>query len=390
MLHLCYVIWKFKSPNSFTKMGGAEKQLLKLLYEFRSYQNVKVTVIARKTTEDKIYEQFSSNIKIYRVYTTNIPLVSMFLFMIFMPLLIIYLNSKNRITSIQLQLPDVYIFSISLLRNLLKIPVITRVAGDELYPIKKRGLWLADRLFVRHYMLKMDAIQVLTSYSYNLALKLGVEKNKIFLIPNGVEIPKKRRNYSQLNKKILYVGVIEFFPDKQEREVKNLVYLIDAFKETVKYIYDLQLILVGDGNYRRELMNYTKKIGLPDKVKFLGYQTDVLKYLLKADIFINPSHSEGMPNAVLEAMAAGVYVLCSNIPQHTFIIKENVYGDIINHTDVQDFVKKVRNFYENPDFYIKKANKAFSMVKNKLSISKTAAKILEMHKSVSKSFFYEK
>ncbi|GAI79210.1 unnamed protein product, partial [marine sediment metagenome] len=64
---------------------------------------------------------------------------------------------------------------------------------------------------------------------------------------------------------------------------------------------DLRLILVGDGNYRTYLERYVHEKGVQSKVSFEGYQLYIDRYILDSDIFINPSHVEGMPNTVLEA-----------------------------------------------------------------------------------------
>ncbi len=386
MLHICYIIWKFKSPKFFTRMGGAENQLRKLINEVKDSENVKITLLARKTKDDLRFESIAPNINIYRIYSTQLPILRLILFTINLFFYLIYLNLKNRINVIHLQLPDVFIITVYYIRWLLKIPVISRVAGDELSPTHKKGLWLKNRLIVRYFMLKMDAIHTLTPYAYKLAEKLNFSKNKIFLIPNGVNVARERRDYSNLTQKLLYVGAIEFFPDKQIMEIKNLVYLIDSFNQVLKKIPKLQLILVGEGNYRNHLIEYVKKLGISSNVTFTGYQINVKKYLLEADIFINPSHAEGMPNTVLEAMSNGVYVLCSNIAQHEFVIANNKYGNLFNHKSKIDLVNKITDFYKSPDKYTKKGEKARQYLKENLSIPITVERITNMYIQVIRNF----
>lgn len=381
MTHICYVIWKFSSPNKFTKMGGAENQLLKTLTHVKG-NKIKYTIITRKIPDATQNEMIGYNKKILRLFTTTIPLLSMILFMINLFFTIIKLNKENRISIIHVPLPDVFIVVLFILQKTLKIPIITRVAGDELAPFRKHGFWLVNRLIVRSFMLRLNAIQALNPQAYKVAENLNYPRERLFLINNGTTIPKKFRQYDDIKNSIVYIGAMRFSPRKNKVEQKNLIYLINAFYDLLLKKPEMKLILVGDGNYRSFLENHVRNLGITENVEFVGYQTDILKYLLNADIFVNPSRFEGMPNTVIEAMASGVFVLCSNIPEHRFIIEQKVNGILFDNNNKEAFVTEVLNFYYDLNQSKKIASNGRKYAIENFSIGNIIHSIFNMYRTV--------
>ncbi|MFW6097813.1 MAG: glycosyltransferase family 4 protein [Chloroflexota bacterium] len=103
---------------------------------------------------------------------------------------------------------------------------------------------------------------------------------------------------------------------------KGVWELLRIFAALVQERSDLHLRLAGDGPLRRQLQGWVARSGLQDKVTFLGAisSEDVYLELASADLFLFPTHYESFGVAVLEAQAAGVPVVCSNMP----IMKETV------------------------------------------------------------------
>jgi len=381
MENICYVIWKFKSPKNFVNMGGSENQLLKWITQLEKC-NKKATIITHKTNNDLKYERVSKNVQIFRIETTTTRFLSMFLFMIGLFFLFIKLNRKEKFNIIHAPLPDVYIFVLFFLRLIYKIPVLTTVAGDELFPEKKMGIWRVDRLLVRYLMLKLDGIHVLNDIALEAGKKLNYDQKKLFYIPNGVKIPAEVREYSKFTHNILYIGAMRFYPEKNKREIKNLEFLIDSFNKLLNFKQGTKLYLVGDGNYRSKLEEKVLKLKLTEKIIFTGYQSNILKYHLLSDIFINPSLKEGMPNAVIEAMGTGLFVLCSDIHAHRHIIKDNVTGLLFDNSNHEDLINKILDFYNNPVKSKKIANEARLFIEENFSIDIIVENLLSMYNNI--------
>jgi len=87
--------------------------------------------------------------------------------------------------------------------------------------------------------------------------------------------------------------------------------IINAFSKT-NILNESILVIIGDGPEKNKLINQSEKLGIDKNVLFLGYQTNVYKYLLKANYFVFASHNEGMPNVLIEAMSCGCSVISSN------------------------------------------------------------------------------
>jgi len=379
LIHICYIIWKFKSPKNFIGMGGAENQLLKIIEHLKNNSKIKITIITKQTPNDLVYEKIAVNKEIIRLNVANIPLISMIIFTISAFFMLLKINKRNGINIIHVPLPDFFIIILNFFSKIMRIPVINRIAADELYPKNKGNFWFINRIIVRKLMLKLDGIQVLNPIAKNYAKYLKYPDERIFLIPNGTKIPNKYNIYNDFTYNLLYIGAMRYHPEKEKTEQKNLLFLIDAFYELAKRDNRLKLIMVGDGNYRTTLESKVKEYNIEKKIEFTGYQRNIQKYHLKSDIFINPSWKEGMPNTVVEAMASGMVVFCSDIPEHRFLIKSNLIGILFDPNDKENLVKKIINLYENKNDFQKISENARSYIKENLSIEKTVKAIIDMY-----------
>jgi glycosyltransferase involved in cell wall biosynthesis len=98
------------------------------------------------------------------------------------------------------------------------------------------------------------------------------------------------------------------------------------------------LIMLGDGKLREECQKYSN-----ENVLILGEVSNVNDYLNISDIFISASKSEGLPNAVLEAMAAQVMVILSDISPHKEIIEEETKSGILFNLEKNELVNILNN-----------------------------------------------
>jgi glycosyltransferase involved in cell wall biosynthesis len=76
---------------------------------------------------------------------------------------------------------------------------------------------------------------------------------------------------------------------------------------------DYRIIIVGDGPERTRLQEEARRVGVSSNIIFAGYDSDTAPYYSLADFAVLPSHSEGSPNALLEAMAAGLPAVCTRV-----------------------------------------------------------------------------
>ena len=132
--------------------------------------------------------------------------------------------------------------------------------------------------------------------------------DKLKIIRCGVDLGKFQHNERALDgHNILYVGRVA-------RE-KGLSVLLDSLKEIQKTGQAFELSIVGAGEDDEIIRHQVYELGLENAVNFLGYRghNEVLKLLQTADIFVLPSFAEGVPIALMEAMALGVPVIGTNV-----------------------------------------------------------------------------
>ncbi len=142
----------------------------------------------------------------------------------------------------------------------------------------------------------------------------------------------------------------EPIPEKRERFTfitvgrldrgKNHRLLIEAL---AKSGLDADLWIIGEGPQRANLEKLIAKLGLQERVKLLGRQTNPFAYLAKADCFVFSSTNEGFPNVLVEAMACGLPVISTDCPFGPAEILENgKYGILVPNGDMEAMSKAMR------------------------------------------------
>ena len=116
---------------------------------------------------------------------------------------------------------------------------------------------------------------------------------------------------------------------------KGLKYLIKAMSQVTKKFPKAKLFLVGDGPLSPQIKASAKSLALDSNCIFWGKmsRTEVAEILAKSSIFVFPSLSEGMPKAVLEAMACGNAVVASDIPFTRDLIENGKDGLLVSPCD---------------------------------------------------------
>jgi len=108
------------------------------------------------------------------------------------------------------------------------------------------------------------------------------------------------------------------------------------------------LLVVGDGPERRRLHALCSELRLDDVVRFTGYQSDVLPYYGISDVFVLPSHSEGNPNVLLEAMAAGVPTVATAVGGVPEILTHEVNALLVPKHNIVQLANAIQRLLNDP------------------------------------------
>ena len=239
-------------------------------------------------------------------------------------------------------------FRILLLRLFNKIPTILSVRNDpnvEYSNLKRKILMKILYPVADGYVFQTEDAKKYFSKKI---------QNKSTVIPNPIsETFLLEQPYTgKRENTIVTVGRIE----KQ----KNQRLLIDAFKEIEKEYKEYKLIIYGEGRLEKDLKEYCKELKLINKIIFKGQVDNVKEEILKAGMFVLPSDYEGMPNALMEAMALGLPCISTDCPcgGPKALIKNDYNGILIRVNDLEQIKNAIRKIIEQPEFSEKIGNNA--------------------------------
>ena len=153
--------------------------------------------------------------------------------------------------------------------------------------------------------------------------------------------------------------------------------LLKSFSNACLTVPQLHLVLVGAGPLEQELQKYVREHKL--NVLFLGVRADVSQLLSSFDIFVLPSYTEGLSIALLEAMANGRAIICSNIDANTEIVSDGNEALIIDPNDSNSIKEAILLLAKDKDLRSSISSNARSKA-NSFDESLVFPKILDYYK----------
>ncbi|MDD5867384.1 MAG: glycosyltransferase family 4 protein [Lachnospiraceae bacterium] len=200
------------------------------------------------------------------------------------------------------------------------------------YPVEK---------FLAHWT---DMLITINQEDYQVAKKFKLQNSgKVILHPGvGVNIKdfqnvaidrdKKREELGVKTDQLLFLNVGELI------DRKNQKVLLEAMKKLNNP--NIVLMIAGDGEKKEELEKNIHDLQLEKSVKLLGYRPDVKELLKAADCFVFPSYQEGLPGALMEAMAGGLPCIASNIRGNTDALQDS--GFMFSPDDVDGLAELMK------------------------------------------------
>lgn len=200
-----------------------------------------------------------------------------------------------------------------------------------------------------------DILITINREDYKLAQdKFGAKK--VEYVPGiGLDISKFKSDETkrQLKRQELRLGDNDMvlFSVGELNENKNHGVVIRALAQLRKEISlnHVKYLICGQGELKEKLKLLIEELGLKDNVRLMGFRTDVKEIFDAVDLFVFPSHREGLPVALMEAMASGKTVICSNIRGNVDLIDERKGGFFFESKDVESVVKALKKVV-NSDF----------------------------------------
>jgi glycosyltransferase involved in cell wall biosynthesis len=129
---------------------------------------------------------------------------------------------------------------------------------------------------------------------------------------------------------------------------KNQELLLRAFQQISSRVANAHLVILGTGILENSLKNLAVSLNIAERVHFLGRRKDVGAGLEMADVFVFPSLCEGLPLALLEAMAKGLPCIASDIGPHKEVINDGVSGLLVTTGSVEELADSMIRIYNDP------------------------------------------
>ena len=209
------------------------------------------------------------------------------------------------------------------------------------------------RLLVRRALLSLVDHIVIVSGAQRpwLEQTIGIPRRKITRICNGVSLDRfssgrsreKARADLHLQRTDFVIGTVGRLDP-----IKDQGSLIRALSALAASYPHTRLLIAGSGPSRGELGELTSRLGLTDKVHFLGERDDIPGLLPSMDVFVLPSLSEGISNTILEAMASGLPVLATAVGGNTELIVDGETGILIPKQDLGALTRALEIYLNNP------------------------------------------
>ncbi|EDN71193.1 glycosyl transferase, group 1 family protein [Beggiatoa sp. PS] len=204
----------------------------------------------------------------------------------------------------------------------------------------------------------------------------GIQEKQVVYIPNGVDTAffstmkidrLKKREELNISNDILIIGSVGRLGHE-----KGFPYLLQSLKIIHKQFPHCVLLIIGAGVLLEFLKSKAEELDISEKVIFLGQRIDVPELLSGMDIYIHPSLSEGMPNAVMEAMAIGKPTIATSVGDTVELIEEGKTGWLVEPENSEALAEKICYVLNNPKIAEKVGLAAAERMTQKFSIEKMA------------------
>jgi glycosyltransferase involved in cell wall biosynthesis len=234
--------------------------------------------------------------------------------------------------------------------------VAGRLAGVPIIISGERTMGMESRW--RYWLIRLtdpltDCVVCVSPQVANfIAQQVGIPRYKISVIPNGIELWRFKSMPSQGQARLelglpcnqmLLGSVARLDPVKR----------LDVLFQALVSMPDIHAVLVGGGSQSAELRALTDRLGLAGRIRFAGQQQNVVPWLAAMDVFVLSSDREGMSNALLEAMAAGLPVVATAVGGNPDVVEDGVTGFLVPPRDPVAMAEALSTLMHDPQLRLR-------------------------------------
>ena len=203
----------------------------------------------------------------------------------------------------------------------------------------------------------------------------GIPREHIFIVPNGVEIPPVAAEGMD-SKEVLFVANFS-----QGVEHKAFDVLIQAWSTVVRQVPDARLHLLGDGE-RGPWERLVRDLQVEKSVDFAGWTPDPSDHYRRAALFVLPSRSEGMSNALLEAQSWGLGCVVSDIAGNLAVVEDGLNGLVVPTGDAPSLAAAIVRLLRDASLRVRLGQAARQRAQERNSLDLVAVKLADVYRRV--------
>jgi glycosyltransferase involved in cell wall biosynthesis len=269
------------------------------------------------------------------------------------------------------------------LANLVSALAVRRVSGRHLI-VSQRCSYEATagrgwRWVARWSHRRADCVIVNSRAALEEEAAAGHPRSRLVYIPNGVGEPAPPpANRSALGLPagalVICVGQLEY--------IKGHHVLVEAWPAVGAAVPGAQLVLVGTGPQRGALEERARSLGVSSTIAFAGFRPRARPLMASADVFVQPSLTEGMPNAVLEAMAASRPVVASSVGGIPELIVDGESGILVPPADPHALAAAVARLLVDRALAVRLATAAAKRARDRFSLDRVVSETGALYRAL--------
>lgn len=239
-----------------------------------------------------------------------------------------------------------------------------------------------DRLFLR----LADAVVAVSEGQRQKVIVCGVRADKVRVIHNAIDLecfpgPAERGIRAELNipgDAVLVVTAGRLSPEK------NHLGLVQAAKRVLSENPDVYFVIFGEGFLRPDLEKAVAEAGIRDRFFLPGFRNDVRSLLHECDIFVLPSHTEGLPNVVLEAFACRKPVVATRVGGTPEVVLHGESGFLVQPNDMEGLAASLTKLCASADMRHKMGEKGYQFIRDQFGYEQQARLYLNIYNGIKK------
>jgi glycosyltransferase involved in cell wall biosynthesis len=254
-----------------------------------------------------------------------------------------------------------------LIGKLYHIPTVISIIGNPAYSKLRKGI----RKKITYFMYRrIHAVTVTGSKSKQVVVNNGIREDKIYILPNSIDIEKFSPDSSVIKK----YDLISLGRLSEEKELGNLLEIVSLLKKSK---LDIKVGIAGKGPETESLKKLIVKKNLSLNVDLLGYVDDITDFYRSGKLFTLTSRTEGLPRTIVEAMACGIPCIASNVGDMEDVIDDGLNGYLIqDYKDIDKFIEMINFLLKNKKEYDEMTEQSIKKIKICFSY-KAATKVWE-------------